>query len=81
MHVLALRNAAADADSQRAIELLDAMPSCGARAYAYWVQAQLRMLNRDWHASVDWASRAIALADEHAKREPGSRRSTPRAPR
>jgi DNA-binding CsgD family transcriptional regulator len=69
VHVLALRNAAADADSQRAIDLLDAMPSCGERAYAYWVQAQLRMLNRDWQASVDWATRAIALAEEHATRE------------
>ena len=69
VHVLALRNAAADAASLRAIELLDAMPSCGERAYAYWVQAQLRMLNRDWHASVDWATRALALAEEHATRE------------
>jgi hypothetical protein len=69
VHVLALRNAAADADSLRAIALLDALPPCRERAYAYWVQAQLCMLNRDWHASVNWATRAIALAAEHDTRE------------
>ncbi|GMV57036.1 MAG: hypothetical protein AMXMBFR72_01570 [Betaproteobacteria bacterium] len=64
VQVLALRNAQADADSRRAIELLDRLPPSQERAYAYWVQAQLRMLNRDCAESVEWARRSLALAQE-----------------
>jgi DNA-binding CsgD family transcriptional regulator len=69
VHVLALRNADADADSLRSIALLDPLPACVEQAHAYWVQAQLRMLNRDCAASVEWAGRAATLAQRLGARE------------
>ncbi len=69
VHVLALHNAQADADSRRAIELLEPVPACVEQAYAFWVQAQLRMLNRDCEASVQWSRKALALAEQFAARE------------
>jgi DNA-binding CsgD family transcriptional regulator len=61
--VLALRNDDADAASRRAIALLEALPPGAALAGAYRVEAQLRMLNRDYAAAIQWADRAIALAE------------------
>ena len=67
--VLALRNAEADAASQRAIAMLEALPPGPELARAYRVEAQLRMLNRDCEAAVDWAGKAIALARQFGERE------------
>ena len=67
--VLALRNADADAASQRAIAMLEALPPGPELARAYRVEAQLRMLNRDCEVAVDWAHRAIALAQRFGERE------------
>jgi DNA-binding CsgD family transcriptional regulator/tetratricopeptide (TPR) repeat protein len=61
--VLALRNDDADAASRRAIALLEGLPPGPALAGAYRVEAQLRMLNRDHAAAIEWADRAIALAE------------------
>lgn len=69
VHVLALRNAQAEANSRRAIELLDALPPGAEQAHAYWVQAQLRMLHRDCAESAQWSRRAIALAERFADHE------------
>jgi DNA-binding CsgD family transcriptional regulator/DNA polymerase III delta prime subunit len=69
VHVLALRNAQADADSRRAIALLAPLPPCVEQAHAFWVQAQLRMLNRDATESADWSRRAIGLAEQFGDRE------------
>lgn len=62
VHVLALRNADAERDSHRALELLAPLPACAEQATAYWVQAQLRMLNRDCEQSAAASHKAIALA-------------------
>jgi DNA-binding CsgD family transcriptional regulator len=62
VHVLALRNADADAASRRAIALLEPLPQGPELARAYRVEAQLRMLDRDCLESVAWAEKAIALA-------------------
>jgi len=67
--VLALRNAEADAASQRAIGLLESLPPCPDLARAYRVEAQLRMLDRDCVESVAWAGKAIALATRFDERE------------
>lgn len=64
LHVLALRNADAEAASQRALALLAPLPACGEQAYAWWVHAQLRMLNRECEAGVSSARRAHGLAIE-----------------
>lgn len=62
LHVLALRNADAEACSRRALALLTPLPPCGEQAYAWWVHAQLRMLNRECPAGVESARRARELA-------------------
>ena len=69
VQVLALRNAEADAASRRAIALLAPLPPGPELARAYRVEAQLRMLNRDCEASVAWAGKAIALAEQFGERE------------
>lgn len=69
VHVLALRNTDADTASHRAIELLEPLPPSRQLAGAYRVEAQLRMLNRDCEASVAWANKAIALAEQFADHE------------
>ncbi len=69
VQVLALRNAEADAASRRAIALLAPLPPGPDLARAYRVEAQLRMLNRDCEAAVDWAGKAIALAEQFGERE------------
>ena len=63
VQVLALRNADADRSSQAAIRLLEAMPPDATLAATYRVEAQLRMLDRECEAAVDWATRAIDLAE------------------
>jgi DNA-binding CsgD family transcriptional regulator/tetratricopeptide (TPR) repeat protein len=63
VYVIALRNAEADAASRRAIELLETLPPGTELAGAYRVEAQLRMLNRDVHEAIDWAGKAIGLAE------------------
>lgn len=69
LHALLLDNAQADADSLQAIALLDRHAACVEQAYVWWVQAQLRMLNRDCAQSVQWAERAVALARQFGARE------------
>jgi ATP/maltotriose-dependent transcriptional regulator MalT len=69
VHVLALRNAQADADSRRALELFENLPPCVEQAHAYWVEAQLRMLNREYLASITESRKAIALAERFGARE------------
>lgn len=69
VQVLALQNAQADEDSRRSIELLGPLPPCVEQAHAYWVQAQLRMLNRDCAESARWAGKAIDLAQRFDSRE------------
>lgn len=69
LHVLALRNADAEACSQRALALLQTLPPCGEQAYAWWVQAQLRMLNRECEAGVASARRAHELATAFGQAE------------
>src|SRR6185503_9083437 len=67
--VLALRNADADVASRRAIALLEALPPGAALAGAYRVEAQLRMLNRDYDDAIAWGDRAIALAERFDLRD------------
>ena len=64
LHSQMLRNAQADADSRRAIELLEALPPGAELAAAYGLEASLRMLNRDVRESVAWSRKAIALASD-----------------
>ncbi|MGZ9074851.1 MAG: ATP-binding protein [Burkholderiaceae bacterium] len=69
VYVLALRNADADAASRKAIELAESQPPGVQLAGAYRVESQLRMLNRDYEASVAWGTKAIRLAEQHGDRE------------
>lgn len=64
LYVLALRNADADAASRRAIELLEPLPSSAQLASSYRVEAQLRMLNRDYETAIDMSRKAVALAEQ-----------------
>lgn len=68
VHVLALRNAEADALSRQAIALLEKLPESVELAWAYRVESQLRMLNRDCRESVEWGRKAIALAERFGDR-------------
>jgi DNA-binding CsgD family transcriptional regulator len=61
--VRALRNADADATSQRALALVEAMQPGRHRAQAYATESYLRMLNRDLDDAVRWGEQAIALAE------------------
>ena len=69
VHVLALRNAEAEAASRAALALAEQLPSGATRAGCYRVEAQLRMLNRDCEAAIERAGQAIAMAREHDCRE------------
>jgi DNA-binding CsgD family transcriptional regulator/tetratricopeptide (TPR) repeat protein len=62
--VRALRNAEADAASQRAIAIAETLPVGPELARAYETEAYLRMLNRDCHEAVTWGQKAIALAEQ-----------------
>jgi AAA ATPase-like protein len=68
-YVATLRNAAADDASRRAIALLEDLAPSRALASAYRVEAHLRMLNRDYRASVEWSIKAIATAERFAARD------------
>ena len=61
--VRALRNADADAASQRAIAIAQTLPPGRALARAYATESYLRMLNRDYDAAIDWGDRAVLLAE------------------
>ena len=67
--VRAGRNPEAEASSRRAIAVLRTLPPGPALAYAYRIQANLRMLNRDRAESVRWGKKAIALAERFGERE------------
>lgn len=69
VYVLALKNEEADAASRRAIEIIEQRPPGVERARAYRVEAQLRMLNRDCEAAVEWGGKALALAERFGDRE------------
>ena len=69
VYVLALRNAEADAASRRAIDLLEKLPAGVERAAAYRVEAQLRMLNREYDAAIAWGQKAMLLAEQFGQRE------------
>jgi DNA-binding CsgD family transcriptional regulator len=67
--VRAGRNPEAEAASRRAIAVLGPLPPGPALAYAYRIQANLRMLNRDRAEAVRWSRKAITLAERCGKRE------------
>jgi DNA-binding CsgD family transcriptional regulator/tetratricopeptide (TPR) repeat protein len=56
------QNAAAEAASRRAIEVLESLPPTRELAAAYRIQAHLRMLDRDRVGAVAWGRKAIRLA-------------------
>ncbi len=57
------RNAEAEAASRAAIDLLEALPRSRELGYAYATQAYVRMLCRDNAEGVEWAERAVAVAE------------------
>ena len=61
--VRALRNADADATSQRALALVESMAPGPHLARAYATESYLRMLNRDLDDAVRWGNQAIDLAE------------------
>src|SRR5262245_19081148 len=63
------RNQEAEKASRRAIAVLRSQAPGPALAYAYRIQASLRMLNRDRALAVRWARKAIALAERFGERE------------
>jgi ATP/maltotriose-dependent transcriptional regulator MalT len=67
--VRAGRNAEAEAASRRAIVVLRTQPPGPALAYAYRIQANLRMLNRDRAEAIRWSRKAITLAELFGERE------------
>jgi DNA-binding CsgD family transcriptional regulator/tetratricopeptide (TPR) repeat protein len=67
--VRAGRNAEAEEASRHAITVLRARPPGPTLAYAYRIQANLRMLNRDRAECVRWGRRALALAERFGERE------------
>lgn len=69
LHVLMTHNAQADADSRRAIELLEALAPGPELATAYSIEGALRMLNREHAQSVDWCRKSIELAQRLGLRE------------
>jgi len=67
--VRALRNADADAASQRAIAIAATLPPGPRLGSALATEAHLRMLNRDHAEAIAWGHKAIALAEQHDDRE------------
>ena len=57
-------NAAAEAASSHAVEVLEGLPPGAALARAYQYRAALRMLDRDHDAAIAWGTRTIGLATE-----------------
>ena len=68
LYVGALRNAEGDAMSLRAVALLETLPPGIELARAYYGEASLRMLNRDYEDSISWARKAIAVAEPLGER-------------
>lgn len=68
LYTAALRNADGDATSRRAIALLEVLPPGVDLATAYFQEAWLRMLNRDYEESMAWARKSLALAETLADR-------------
>jgi DNA-binding CsgD family transcriptional regulator len=62
------RNAEGEAANRRAIALAQAQPPGPALVVAYGVEASLRMLNRDLAEAVQWADKAIELAERFGDR-------------
>ncbi|HUP36453.1 MAG TPA: LuxR C-terminal-related transcriptional regulator, partial [Candidatus Limnocylindria bacterium] len=67
--VRAGRNPEAEAASRRAIAGLRPLPPGPTLAYAYRIQSNLRMLNRDRAESVRWGRKAVTLAERFGERE------------
>ncbi|HEY7206106.1 MAG TPA: AAA family ATPase [Methylomirabilota bacterium] len=67
--VRAGRNPEAEAASRRALAVLRPLPPGPELAYAYRIQSNLRMLDRDRAESVRWGRKAIALAERFGERE------------
>lgn len=67
--VRTLRNAEADAASQRAVSIAVTLPPGRRLGSALATEAYLRMLNRDYADAVDWGRKAIALAEQHGDKE------------
>jgi DNA-binding CsgD family transcriptional regulator len=62
-------NVEAEAQAQRAVELLDELPPGPELAMAQSNMAQLRMLAYDHDGALDWGSRATALAERLGETE------------
>jgi predicted ATPase/DNA-binding CsgD family transcriptional regulator len=58
------QNEAAEEASRAAIDVLSNLPPSAELAFAYRVQASLRMLNRDTVEAIAWGQKALALAEE-----------------
>lgn len=69
LHVLMTQNALADAASARAIALLETLPPGPELATAYGLEGALRMLNREYDASVAWCEKSIELAQRFGVRD------------
>ena len=67
--VRAGRNPEAEVASRRAIAVLRPLPPGPALAYAYRIQSNLRMLDRDRTEAVRWGKKAITLARRLGERE------------
>ncbi len=61
--VAAGRNAEAEQSSRAAVDLLAALPEQPLHAFAFFVQATLRMLNRDSVDAIAWGERAVTVAE------------------
>jgi DNA-binding CsgD family transcriptional regulator/tetratricopeptide (TPR) repeat protein len=59
------RNAEAEEASDAALDLLEDIPAEEIHAFAYKVQARMRMHNRDLGEAILWGERAIDLAHRH----------------
>ncbi len=64
----ALRVAEGDAMSRRSIALLETLPPGVELARAYYGEAFLRMLNRDYEDSIAWARKALVAAEALGER-------------
>ena len=69
MLVAAGRNVEAERASRAALDILAGIPPGPRHAFAFSVQAGLRMLNRDSDDAIAWGERAIALAERFGDAE------------
>jgi DNA-binding CsgD family transcriptional regulator len=63
------RNAEGEQASRQAIEVLEVLPPSEQLAFAYRIQAAVRMLNRDTPEAVAWGEKAITLAKQFGAQE------------